>query len=71
MGIVNGTTNYILTKMSQEGKNFLEALQEAQTLVMRKPTLRQMLQGWTPARKLAILASLAFHTRVKLQDVYG
>ncbi|HHY06545.1 MAG TPA: homoserine dehydrogenase [Clostridia bacterium] len=70
MGIVNGTTNYILTKMSQEGKNFLEALQEAQTLGYAEADPTADVAGLDAARKLAILASLAFHTRVKLQDVY-
>jgi homoserine dehydrogenase len=70
MGIVNGTTNYILTKMSSEGKNFTEALKEAQELGYAEADPTADIEGLDAARKLAILASLAFHTRVRLQDVY-
>lgn len=70
MGIVNGTTNYILTKMSSEGKNFTEALHEAQKLGYAEADPTADIEGLDAARKIAILASIAFHTRVKLQDVY-
>ncbi|MDD4146460.1 MAG: homoserine dehydrogenase [Clostridia bacterium] len=70
MGIVNGTTNYILTKMSSEGKTFAEALKEAQELGYAEADPTADVEGLDAARKLAILASIAFHTRVKLQDVY-
>lgn len=70
MGIVNGTTNYILTKMSNEGKIFSEALQEAQRLGYAESDPTADIEGLDAARKIAILASIAFHTRVKLKDVY-
>jgi len=70
MGIVNGTTNYILSKMSQEGKTFAAALQEAQQLGYAESDPTADVEGLDAARKIAILASIAFHTRVKFQDVY-
>ena len=70
IGIVNGTTNFILTKMTNEGKNFDEALQEAQRLGYAEADPTADIEGLDAARKVAILASIAFHTRVKFQDVY-
>jgi len=70
MGIVNGTTNYILTKMSKEGVDFQAALKEAQELGYAEADPTSDVEGLDAARKIAILASIAFHTRVKLQDVY-
>ncbi len=70
MGIVNGTTNYILTKMSKEGLSFEKALQEAQKLGYAEADPTADIEGVDAARKIAILASIAYHTRVKLQDVY-
>jgi homoserine dehydrogenase len=70
MGIVNGTTNYILTKMSREGLSFQDALAEAQELGYAEADPTADVGGYDAARKIAILASLAFHTRVRFQDVY-
>lgn len=69
-GILNGTTNFILQKMTEEGKPFKEALQLAQKkgLAEADPTLD--ISGMDAAHKLSILASLAFSTRVRQQDVY-
>lgn len=70
MGIINGTTNYILTKMAQEGKEFAEALQEAQSLGYAEADPSADIDGLDAARKIAILASIAFQTRVTVDDVY-
>src|SRR5579872_27001 len=69
-GIVNGTTNFILQKMTEEKKSFKEALQMAQKkgLAEADPTLD--INGMDAAHKLAILASLAFSKRVKVEDIY-
>ncbi|HXH58420.1 homoserine dehydrogenase [Iamia sp.] len=70
MGIVNGTTNYILTKMTEEGTGYAEALSEAQSLgyAERDPTAD--VEGYDAGAKAAIIASLAFGTRVVAGDVY-
>lgn len=70
MGIVNGTTNYILTQMSREGMGFDQALREAQELGYAEADPTADVGGLDAARKIAILASLAFHTRVRFKDVY-
>lgn len=70
MGIVNGTTNYILTRMTREGMKFETALKEAQALGYAEANPASDVGGLDAARKIAILASIAFHTRVKFQDVY-
>lgn len=70
MGIVNGTTNYILTKMSKEGMDYDEALTQAKELGYAEADPTSDVGGFDAARKIAILASLAFHTRVRFQDVY-
>ncbi len=70
MGIINGTTNYILTRMAQAGLSFEKALQEAQELGYAEADPTADVEGLDAARKIAILSSIAFHTRVKLQDVY-
>lgn len=70
MGIVNGTTNYILTRMDKEGMLYQDALHEAQELGYAEADPTSDVGGFDAARKIAILASLAFHTRVRLQDVY-
>ncbi|MEW8959391.1 MAG: homoserine dehydrogenase, partial [Moorella sp. (in: firmicutes)] len=64
MGIVNGTTNYILTKMSREGRDFQEVLREAQDLGYAEADPAADIEGDDAARKMAILASIAFNTRV-------
>jgi len=70
MGIVNGTTNYILTRMDKEGMSYEDALKEAQQLGYAEANPTSDVEGFDAARKIAILASIAFHTRVRLQDVY-
>jgi len=68
--IINGTTNYILTRMSKEGLDFQEALSQAQALGYAEAEPSNDLEGIDAAYKLAILASLAFHTHVRPDDVY-
>jgi len=70
MGIVNGTTNYILSKMMQEGAEFTEALAEAQRLGYAEPDPTNDVEGHDATFKLAILASIAFETRVRVEDIY-
>ncbi|MDB4895138.1 MAG: homoserine dehydrogenase [Firmicutes bacterium] len=71
MGIVNGTTNYILTQMSREGKSFAAALAEAQLAGYAEADPTADVDGHDAARKLAILATIAFHSRVTTADVYA
>ena len=68
-GIVNGTTNFILDKMHTEGSSFDEVLAEAQRLGYAEQDPTADVEGQDAAAKAAILASLAFHSRVKLEDV--
>ena len=70
MGIVNGTTNYILTKMHEDGREFSEALKEAQDLGFAESDPTADVEGFDAAAKAAILSGLAFHTRVTVGDVY-
>ncbi len=70
LGIVNGTTNYILDKMDTYGSGFAEALEEAQELGYAEADPTADVEGFDAAAKAAILASLAFHTRVTAADVY-
>jgi homoserine dehydrogenase len=69
MGIVNGTTNYILTKMDEEGSEFAVALTEAQKLGFAEADPSADVEGGDAAAKAAILAGLAFHCRVTISDV--
>jgi len=69
MGIVNGTTNYILTKMSQEGAEYAEVLKEAQALGYAEADPTSDVEGFDAARKMAILATLGFRVPMKLEDV--
>jgi homoserine dehydrogenase len=69
-GIVNGTTNYILSSMHATGAGFEEALDEATRLGYAEPDPTADIEGFDAAAKAAILASLAFHTRVTAGDVY-
>lgn len=69
MGIVNGTTNFILDKMHLEGCDFDEALAQAQALGYAEADPTADIAGHDAAAKAAILASLAFHTQVRLSDV--
>ena len=70
MGIVNGTTNYILTKMDESGSAFADALAEAQTLGFAEADPTADVEGFDAAAKAAILAGLAFHSRVTDSYVY-
>ncbi len=68
--IINGTTNYILTRMSRDGADFDDALRQAQQLGYAEAHPANDIEGHDAAYKLAILASLAFHTHVHPDDVY-
>ena len=70
LGIVNGTTNFILDKMDTTGAGFDEALEEAQELGYAEADPTADVEGFDAAAKAAILASLAFHTRVTAADVH-
>ena len=70
LGIVNGTTNFILTRMTESGSGFSEALEEAQALGYAEADPTADVEGFDAAAKAAILASLAFHTRVSAADVH-
>lgn len=70
MGILNGTTNYILTRMQQEGGNFTEILADAQKLGYAEADPTADVDGYDAADKISILASLAFGGRIKLEQVY-
>ncbi|MEM1501853.1 homoserine dehydrogenase [Domibacillus sp. 8LH] len=69
MGIVNGTTNFILTKMNKEGMSYEAALQEAQDLGFAEADPTSDVEGLDAARKMAILARLAFSMDIELEDV--
>ena len=70
LGIVNGTTNYILDRMDSSGAGFADALEEAQALGYAEPDPTADIEGFDAAAKAAILAGLAFHTGVTAADVY-
>jgi homoserine dehydrogenase len=70
LGIVNGTTNFILDRMDSSGAGFSEALEEAQELGYAEADPTADVEGFDAAAKAAILASLAFHTRVVASDVH-
>ncbi len=70
MGIVNGTTNFILDKMDLTGAGYQEALDEATALGYAEADPTADVEGYDAAAKAAILAGIAFHTRVRLDDVY-
>ena len=70
VGIINGTTNYILTKMTEEGMSYADALKEAQQLGYAEFNPTADVEGFDAAYKLSILASLAFHTCVPYQTIY-
>ena len=70
LGIVNGTTNFILDKMDTLGSGFAEVLEEAQALGYAEADPTADVEGYDAAAKAAILARLAFHTRVTAADVY-
>ena len=70
MGIVNGTTNYILTRMAADGAEYEDVLKDAQRLGLAEPDPTADVEGYDAAYKLSILGSLAFHSRVKVENVY-
>ncbi|HJG30507.1 MAG TPA: homoserine dehydrogenase [Collinsella ihuae] len=69
-GILNGTTNYILTRMASEGLDFAEVLTDAQRLGYAEADPTADVDGFDAASKVAILSSIAFHTRVTTDDVF-
>lgn len=69
-GIVNGTTNYILTKMSREGASYSDVLKEAQKLGYAEANPTADVEGYDAAYKLSILSSLAFHTKIPYTKIY-
>jgi homoserine dehydrogenase len=70
MGIVNGTTNYVLTRMTEDGMSFPDALAQAQQLGYAERDPTDDVEGFDAAAKCAILASIAFNARVVAGDVY-
>lgn len=70
MGIINGTTNYILTRMQTEGADFADVLADAQRLGYAEADPTADVDGLDAADKIAILASIAFAGRIKLEDVH-
>lgn len=70
IGIVNGTTNYILTKMCEEGMDFSEALAKATELGYAEADPTADVEGYDAGRKVAIMASIAFHSRVVFSEVF-
>ena len=70
LGIVNGTTNYILSRMSKENADYLTVLEDAQRLGLAEPDPSSDVEGLDAAYKLSILASMAFHGRVPFEDVF-
>ncbi|MEY4740592.1 MAG: hypothetical protein RL402_117, partial [Actinomycetota bacterium] len=70
MGIVNGTTNFILDRMDSTGASFADALAEAQQLGYAEADPTADVEGYDAASKAAILASLAFHTEMPVESVY-
>lgn len=69
-GIVNGTTNYILTKMYEDGGDFAEVLKEAQELGYAEADPTSDIGGYDARYKLSILASMAFHARIPVDKIY-
>ncbi|MDE7163761.1 MAG: homoserine dehydrogenase [Clostridia bacterium] len=70
MGIINGTTNYILTKMSREGASYQDVLKEAQKLGYAEANPVSDVEGYDATYKLSILSSLAFHTKIPYTKIY-
>ena len=70
MGIINGTTNYILTKMSREGLSYEEALAQAQALGYAEANPSADVDGYDAMYKLSIISSLAFHTCIPFSEIY-
>ncbi len=70
MGIINGTTNYILTKMTNEGGSYEDILKDAQRLGYAEANPTADVEGFDAAYKLSILSSLAFHTKIPFSKIY-
>lgn len=70
MGIINGTTNYILTKMSQDGAPYEQVLKEAQKLGYAEANPSSDVEAYDATYKLSILSSLAFHTKIPYTKIY-
>jgi homoserine dehydrogenase len=70
MGIINGTTNYILSRMTENGENYADVLADAQKLGLAEPDPTSDVEGMDAAYKLSIMSSLAFHARVTYPKVY-
>ena len=70
MGIVNGTTNYMLTRMAEDGMSYDEVLAEAQAKGFAEANPSADVDGFVAASKISILASIAFNSRVTIDDVY-
>ncbi len=70
MGIINGTTNYILSRMYENGEDYRDVLGDAQRLGLAEPNPAADVEGYDAAYKLSIMASLAFHGRVPFSKVY-
>jgi homoserine dehydrogenase len=70
LGIVNGTTNYVLDKMDTTGAGFADAVEQAQELGYAEADPTADVEGFDAAAKAAILAGIAFHTRVTIDDVH-
>ncbi len=70
MGIINGTTNYILSRMYDNGEDYQEVLDDAKRLGLAEPNPASDVEGYDAAYKLSIMASLAFHARVPFGKVY-
>ncbi|MFA6809383.1 MAG: homoserine dehydrogenase, partial [Eubacteriales bacterium] len=71
LGIINGTTNFILSAMTDQGRDYEDVLQEAQELGYAEADPTSDVEGLDAARKLAILCSLAFNSRVTIDDVFA
>ncbi len=69
-GIINGTTNFILTKMSDDGASYQEVLKEAQKLGYAEANPTADVEGYDAAYKLSILSSISFHTKIPFSKVY-
>lgn len=70
MGIINGTTNYILTRMEEEGLAFDDVLKDAQRLGMAEANPKNDVEGFDAMYKLSILSSMSFHARVPVEYIY-
>ncbi len=69
-GIMNGTTNYILSKMYTEGSDFAEVLKEAQAMGYAEKNPEADIEGYDPGRKISILSSIAYDQQMDYKDVY-